>query len=339
MFLIDDLLGSLFTGVLNFFGNQIGGSQQQSYTQDNIMLQNQLNRENAEWQNQINIANWQMQNEYNHPAKQMERLKEAGLNPNLIYGNGTASTGLANDVGSVSHGNVGTVSGPSFGDMGMSTAAKTYIELSRLSKDNQLAQSQIDLQRAQANNLALDAIGKGINNRRSQVGYLQDIFKYELDKDTRDYLVKQMVAGVRNTEAQTESYLQSVNESVARTTNYDSQTALNIANIELVQRKLNLTDAETLAVYQGIKESAARIARIAAETEGKNLDNKFNQMSMDARIRAIEQGITESLQRTKNGEIEFDMKSFEASWLYRFGSKPSANVATSIKNKFIYLFK
>lgn len=32
------------------------------------------------------LADWAMQNEYNSPANQMKRYQEAGLNPNLIYG-------------------------------------------------------------------------------------------------------------------------------------------------------------------------------------------------------------------------------------------------------------
>lgn len=34
------------------------------------------------------LDDWYMQNEYNHPSNQMARLREAGLNPNLVYGNG-----------------------------------------------------------------------------------------------------------------------------------------------------------------------------------------------------------------------------------------------------------
>lgn len=34
------------------------------------------------------LADWQMQADYNSPAQQMARLKAAGLNPNLVYGNG-----------------------------------------------------------------------------------------------------------------------------------------------------------------------------------------------------------------------------------------------------------
>lgn len=42
------------------------------------------------------LQDWNRQNEYNHPSAQMARLREAGLNPNLIYGSGTqAATGMA----------------------------------------------------------------------------------------------------------------------------------------------------------------------------------------------------------------------------------------------------
>lgn len=43
---------------------------------------------------------WQMENEYNKPVNQMARLEEAGLNPNLVYGNG--ATSLGGSMGSVS---------------------------------------------------------------------------------------------------------------------------------------------------------------------------------------------------------------------------------------------
>lgn len=46
-----------------------------------------------------NIEFWNMQNRYNHPLAQIERLKEAGLNPNLIYGSSVAgATGSAGSI-------------------------------------------------------------------------------------------------------------------------------------------------------------------------------------------------------------------------------------------------
>lgn len=41
--------------------------------------------------NKQNVAFWDMQNKYNHPSAQMERLRSAGLNPNLVYGQGGGS--------------------------------------------------------------------------------------------------------------------------------------------------------------------------------------------------------------------------------------------------------
>lgn len=54
--------------------------------------QYEYNMKMAKWQNDVNIANWKMQNEYNLPSNQMQRLKDAGLNPNLIYNNGASNT-------------------------------------------------------------------------------------------------------------------------------------------------------------------------------------------------------------------------------------------------------
>jgi hypothetical protein len=46
-----------------------------------------------------NIKFWQMQNAYNDPAQQMARLKKAGLNPNLVYGQSVSgATGQAGAV-------------------------------------------------------------------------------------------------------------------------------------------------------------------------------------------------------------------------------------------------
>lgn len=45
------------------------------------------NKHVADRQNQQAMQAWQMQNEYNTPANQIQRLIDAGLNPNLAYSN------------------------------------------------------------------------------------------------------------------------------------------------------------------------------------------------------------------------------------------------------------
>lgn len=53
------------------------------------------NRKQREWQSRENlraynrnVAMWKMQNEYNTPANQLARIKDANLNPHLMYGQG-----------------------------------------------------------------------------------------------------------------------------------------------------------------------------------------------------------------------------------------------------------
>lgn len=61
----------------------------------NAVFQAQQNRKNREWSEKMydrekadSLSFWNTQNEYNSPAQQMERLKNAGLNPHLVYGGG-----------------------------------------------------------------------------------------------------------------------------------------------------------------------------------------------------------------------------------------------------------
>lgn len=47
------------------------------------------NKKFAEYQHELNMKAWREQAAYNTPEMQMRRLRAAGLNPNLAYGNGT----------------------------------------------------------------------------------------------------------------------------------------------------------------------------------------------------------------------------------------------------------
>ena len=46
-------------------------------------LQNYYNKKAAKQQNEYQYSMWQANNDYNSPVSVMQRLEEAGLNPNL----------------------------------------------------------------------------------------------------------------------------------------------------------------------------------------------------------------------------------------------------------------
>jgi len=71
--------------IFNAIGGALGGIA-------TIVGQHQANKANkamAEYQNQQNLKQWERQNQYNSPTQQMQRLKEAGINPNMAYAKGT----------------------------------------------------------------------------------------------------------------------------------------------------------------------------------------------------------------------------------------------------------
>lgn len=80
-------LGTIVGGVTSLIGSGLSYKGQKDTNKTNI----QLAKEGREHDENM----WNKQNAYNTPEMQMQRLKEAGLNPNLMYGNGQSSTGNA----------------------------------------------------------------------------------------------------------------------------------------------------------------------------------------------------------------------------------------------------
>lgn len=90
--------GALLTGAGYLMGGVPGaiiGGAIGTYTgnQDKIAKrkQNQANQWQAMQQNALARQNWDITNAYNDPKAQMQRLKDAGLNPNLVYGGGNVT--------------------------------------------------------------------------------------------------------------------------------------------------------------------------------------------------------------------------------------------------------
>lgn len=89
---LGSLSGNPFLGLgLNLFGNLFTNSQNRRSIEETNRLNYQMQQEQLAWNERM----WHMNNEYNTPANQMQRLKEAGLNPNLLYGNPSQGTSSA----------------------------------------------------------------------------------------------------------------------------------------------------------------------------------------------------------------------------------------------------
>lgn len=91
-----EIIAAVIAAVAAVVGIVVSSTGQDKANQQNKLLAQQGN----EW----NIEQWNRENQYNLPSEQMQRYKDAGLNPNLIYGqsNYSATSPRAN-VASVSN--------------------------------------------------------------------------------------------------------------------------------------------------------------------------------------------------------------------------------------------
>lgn len=88
-------LGTALLGALPVVGSAIQSWINNRQVERNQARQNQANMELAKYQYSRDLEMWNKANEYNAPAGQMARLKAAGLNPNMVYGGGGATTTAA----------------------------------------------------------------------------------------------------------------------------------------------------------------------------------------------------------------------------------------------------
>lgn len=135
-----DFIGGLASTIIpGLFGQGMN-------TAGNLALQKQAQNEN--------IRQWDMQNKYNSPVAQMERLKQAGLNPNLVYGHGAVNQ--AGAIPSVSPaGDVDVL-----GQLGKYTAVKaTSAQMQNTIAQNELIKAQAVKTKTEADIMAwnLDA--------------------------------------------------------------------------------------------------------------------------------------------------------------------------------------
>lgn len=81
-------LGSLAGSVFNYFSQKSTNKENARQAE----LNRQFNAQQAKLQRDWSQRMWNLNNSYNTPSAQMQRLREAGLNPNLAYGDLSSSS-------------------------------------------------------------------------------------------------------------------------------------------------------------------------------------------------------------------------------------------------------
>lgn len=107
---MDPLVGGALIGAGSQAVNQItqgiGAGRARKHQRRMLEWQFAQERAMSDLAYQRDVEMWNRMNLYNSPLKQMERFRRAGLNPNLIYGKGSASAGNATQMAKYQRPNV-----------------------------------------------------------------------------------------------------------------------------------------------------------------------------------------------------------------------------------------
>jgi len=118
---------------------------------------NKMNRKLQNEQNDYNLKMWHLNNQYNTPAAQVQRYKDAGLNPNLMNFGGTTGISSSPAASSQSH--------PleSF-QPDLSTFGSSLANVIRLKMEQRVAESEANKNDAEAQKSISESVGQNITN-------------------------------------------------------------------------------------------------------------------------------------------------------------------------------
>lgn len=231
------LAGGLIAAGGSLLGGLFSSSGQKSANETNMQI--------AESQNQWNIDQWNRENEYNTPSAQIQRLKDAGLNPNLMYGNassGTLSASSPRAVGAtVSNAQAGHAAGVSAATQQLMNIVMQQAEYNKMNAQSDLARNQADLARVNAS-----VSEANVFKTKSQTGYYDTSSALNLSRaNLIEHQINSIDAQTLATEARTKG--QEIYNRFAE--------RLHESNITLRQATQSLNERQTRAISEKISQA------------------------------------------------------------------------------------
>nr|QPB07375.1 MAG: DNA pilot protein [Microvirus sp.] len=189
-------LGSLGSAAIGGIGSLISSGKANENAIYMQRIQNNFNKQQAttSWKRAVDM--WNRQNVYNSPKEQMNRLLQANLNPNLMYGQGSVGNASSSPSPDTPRG----VELPNsyrydngVGGLFSSIAdsINSYVSMQRQIAEIDQLKANKNLTDTTANLRKLDAISREKNNAKSDVElkYLDEIYQAQLRQmDNRSIL-------------------------------------------------------------------------------------------------------------------------------------------------------
>lgn len=255
-------------------------------------MANQQSMDVARYQNDWNLMMWKLNNKYNSPLEQIKRLKEAGLNPNLVYGSGNVGGNASSTPPQAAGASIGAYT--NFGDFGASAGVDTYMRMKLLESDLQSKEVERGKMAAETGLLGARAAGEGLENSLRQLRLARTEQEREFwSEDIKANLklklasIRQMTTGAdlnvareQNVYKDTELKLieigmtpYRIREFLGRIANLAAQNGLIRLQGRLVGKQIEKTDYEIGNLILSGDEIVSRTMKNNADTNGIQLRN------------------------------------------------------------------
>lgn len=238
-------------------------NMQNQYNQGLWNQQNTYNEAQRDNERAYNLEMWNMQNKYNSPQEQMARFTEAGLNPHLIYGQGST-------------GNAGSLSSP--------TMRASQVESNALQSPDVKGYSRANVESVTR---GLDVFGdyQRFNNLQAQTNNIEA----QTDLAKQDALLKAQQGALNAIGIKSQGLKYRVDKQLADTTVQAAQENLRITQAQV---KKSAADAAVSVNTKDsrIKEAEQRVRNMVKQYQGQELENKLKAESL--KLRKL--GVTES---------------------------------------------
>lgn len=271
-------LAAIGQGVSSLAGSALGFLGQQSANRSNLEL--------AKYSYQKDLEMWYRQNAYNSPTEQMARLKAAGLNPNLVYGNGSA-VNVASNAPQMKTPHMEAYRGY---NLGIGDAVGTYMQMQQNQASTELAKTQRDSVQADIDTKRLQQAGMISSNAKNAV-------EAAIAEQTKDAVINQIWNRSNQSaeEMNTSVYTRKMKQLEMNVANdlYNNNSHLRLSNAQIdnistaaakLKQDMDIDKFDQdLYIRTGISKRDAiywrifsSVMRLISPTLGGKLDNIFN---------------------------------------------------------------
>ena len=226
----------------------------------NLISNRQLRKRELD-RRQYDLEQWHRQNRYNHPLAQMERLIDAGLNPNLIYGTSPGSA----------VGNAGALPAGQAPDYRLDNPVTGFM-------DTRVKQAQSDNLRSAVNLNTANAM-KSISQSglaKSQTNQINKLLSGNLEIQQED--IKQKKIG---TFLKTLEKAAMTNKDKGFIARYAAETTKAIAEGDSAKAKVELDKLNEFFAKKGIRPNDPLFLRILGQIFGLDFKEPISQNKKD----------------------------------------------------------